>query len=175
MDPHKIAITGFMCSGKTTVARVLGQLLRRDVIDLDEAIVSSEGRKAADIIEHDGERAFREIEARVLATLVSRPDACVISLGGGTWTAEANRRLLAESGYSTVWLDAPFELCWKRIKADVGTRPLANSYEVAKQLYLDRLNVYELSQFRYAVTEVNNSEAIARGIAALVFRDGDNS
>lgn len=175
MNQQKIAITGFMCSGKTTVARALGQLLGWNVIDLDEAILKSEGRKAAQIIEQDGVDAFRETETRVLAIELSREAASVISLGGGTWTVEQNRTLLAEHGYSTVLLDAPFELCWKRIKEDAGTRPLAESYEVARQLYQDRLNVYELAQFRYAVTAGETSEEIARNIAALVFRDHENS
>lgn len=169
MLPQKIAITGFMCSGKTTAARALGQLLDCEVNDLDEAIVASEDRKVADIIEHDGEQAFREIETRILATLLSREAGSVISLGGGTWAVEENRRLLAEHGYRSVWLDAPFELCWKRIEEDAGTRPLADSYEVAKQLYQHRLKVYKLSHFRYAVTGVNTSEEMASSIAALVF------
>ena len=164
-----------MCSGKTTVARALGQLLRRKVIDLDEAILGSEGRKASDIIEQDGVDAFRETETRVLAIELSLVAAPFISLGGGTWTVTENRRLLAEHGYTTVWLDAPFELCWKRIEQDAGTRPLADSYEIAKQLYRDRLNVYGLSQVRYAVTGVDTPEEIARGIAALVFADRQNS
>jgi shikimate kinase len=175
LNPQKIAITGFMCSGKTTVARALGQLLGGNVIDLDEAILRCEGRSAAHIIDHDGLDAFRETETRVLAIELVQGAESVISLGGGTWTVEQNRRLLSEHGYSTVWLDAPFELCWKRIEEDAGARPLAGSYEVAKQLYQDRLHVYELAQFRYAVTGVETSERIARSITALVFRDRENS
>ena len=175
MYPQKIAITGFMCSGKTTVARALGQLLGCRVIDLDEAIVVSEGRNPANMIECDGENAFRETETRVLATLLSNDPGSVISLGGGTWTVEGNRRLLAEHVYRTVWLDAPFELCWKRIEEDAATRPLAGSHAIAKQLYQDRLNVYGLSHYRCAITGVDTSEEIAKEIAALVLRDGENS
>ncbi len=175
MYPPKIAITGFMCSGKTTVARALGQLLGCDVIDLDEAIEVSEGRKVADMIALDGVDAFRETETRVLATLLSNALDSAISLGGGTWTVEGNRRLLAEHGYRTVWLDAPFELCWRRIAGDAETRPLAGSYADAKQLYQERLDVYAMSDFRCAITEEDTSAQIAKRIAALVSRDREDS
>lgn len=170
-----IAITGFMCSGKTTVARALAPLLHCEMVDLDESITASQQRTPQEIIEMDGEERFRETETRVLAELISNTPAQMIALGGGTWTIERNRALLAEHGYLTVWLDAPFELCWRRIEASVEQRPLARSYEAAKQRYLERLEIYQFADYRVEVSESETAEHIANGIAALVLRGGANS
>ena len=175
MSSIKIALTGFMCSGKTTVARAVGQLLRCTVLDLDEAIVESERRSAAEIIERDGEDAFRDTETRVLARLLSRDTASIISLGGGTWTKEENRKLLADHGYVTVWLDVSFEVCWKRIKHDGKSRPLARSCGAAKQLYENRRSVYASAGFRISIAAAETAEDIASKITALVLRDVENS
>ncbi|MBA3569272.1 MAG: hypothetical protein H0W28_07985 [Pyrinomonadaceae bacterium] len=38
--------------------------------------------------------------------------AGVIALGGGAWTLPGNRNLIASASGTSVWLDAPFNLCW---------------------------------------------------------------
>ena len=173
MYSSKIAITGFMCSGKTTVARALAQLLGCAASDLDEAIVLSDGRSVAGIIEQDGENAFRETETRVLGTMLSNNSDSVVSLGGGTWTVPENRRLLVEGGYRTVWLDARFELCWKRIQAS-GNRPLARSYDAARKRFDTRAPIYALADYRVVIKENEEVEETARRVA-LVLRDRENS
>ncbi|HKO98005.1 MAG TPA: shikimate kinase [Pyrinomonadaceae bacterium] len=171
----RIAITGFMCVGKTTVAQALGQLLGCKVVDLDAAILESEGRNAAEIIRIDGEDAFRETESRVLTDLLSDELGLVISLGGGTWIIERNRKVLEEHRYLTVWLDAPLDLCWKRIEGSAGQRPLASSYLAVQQLFEARRHVYESADIRVPVTEAETPDDTANRIAALVLRDGSNS
>jgi len=59
---HHIIITGFMGSGKTTVARALAHILKRELVDLDQVIAEQEGRTAQEIIDQDGEATFRVIE-----------------------------------------------------------------------------------------------------------------
>ena len=61
-----IVITGFMGSGKTTVARRLARILGRELMDVDHVIAGEEGRTAKDIIEQDGEEPFREVESSIL-------------------------------------------------------------------------------------------------------------
>jgi shikimate kinase len=165
---HFIVITGFMGSGKTTVARALANLLGCDSLDLDESIAQGEQRSPKEIIEHDGEDKFREIETRALSELLKRDAAGVVALGGGTWTIPANRKLLTDRGAIAIWLDAPFELCWNRIEAGGPKRPLAPSHEVAKSRYRARLVVYALADFRVAVTDSESADEIAQRIAALI-------
>jgi shikimate kinase len=140
-----IVIAGFMGSGKTTVAKAVAQLLDCVAVDLDEFIEHNEHRSAKVIINEDGEERFREIETHHLRNLLGLGPRQVIALGGGAWIPERNRELIRAQGSLTVWLDAPFELCWQRIAASAGERPLAPSMQQAQLLYEQRRSIYELA------------------------------
>lgn len=152
-----------MGSGKSTVASVLAQLLNCEWIDLDEIIKQDEGRSAGQIIEEDGERSFRQIETRALSKVVKDPTAQVVALGGGAWLSDGNRKLISDQGATSVWLDAPFSLCWKRILA--GTmRPLARSETEALNLFTQRRSSYELADVCVQLTEHKSAEEAAAEI-----------
>ena len=146
---RRIVIVGFMGCGKTTVAQALARQLGCDSIDLDSFISEREGRSPAEIIEQDGEPAFRTIETRAVHDVLGQNHPRVIALGGGAWTIEANRALVAQHDCLSVWLDAPFELCWERIISSANTiRPMAPDRESAQKLYEARRESYELAQLR---------------------------
>jgi shikimate kinase len=174
INQRLIVIAGFMGSGKTTVARALASLLGCEAFDLDESIARAEQRSPKEIIEQDGEDKFREIETCTLSELLKRQAAGVVALGGGTWTIPANRKLLAERSAITIWLDAPFELCWNRIEASRQRRPLAPSEEAARKRYQQRLDVYGLADHRIEINVNDSAEEIAK-TAASILRDGGNS
>lgn len=162
---NKIIITGFMGSGKSSVAKALADRLSYQMIDLDEVILSAEGRSPAEIIQEDGEARFRELEERALARSMADADKQVLALGGGTWVSKANRDQIRERGAICVWLDAPFDLCWKRIAAAADRRPLAPNEATAFKLFSERTSCYELADVRVAVTEHQSAEEIAAEIA----------
>ena len=168
-----IVITGFMGAGKTTVAAALARLLRRPLVDLDRFIAAREGRSARQIIDEDGEQKFREVESRALRSALDEGSApAVIALGGGAWTISANRALVAERRSLTVWLDAPFELCWHRIARAPEARPLARDPAGARRLYDERRAFYDQAMLRVEVTEGKTTEAIAAEIADQLPRLG---
>ena len=175
MRKEHIVITGFMGAGKTTVAFELGRLLGCEVVDLDEAVQRREHRQPKEIIEQDGEAVFRNIETRVLREVLQETPAGVIALGGGTWTISENRRLLNEHASFSVWLDIPFESCWKRIEAGEQVRPLAISRDIAKSRYDERLSVYRLVDCRVEIIEEESPEEVARRIAAIILQTEDHS
>jgi shikimate kinase len=144
---RRFIILGFMGCGKTTVATDLARQLECKFIDLDSFITESQGRSPAEIIEQDGEPAFRQIESLALTEVLKDHNARVIALGGGTWAIPANRTLIALYDCLTVWLDAPFETCWQRI-IDRGktVRPLAPDRETAKARYDLRRDDYALAE-----------------------------
>lgn len=159
-----IIITGFMGAGKTSVAAALARKLDCPMIDLDNFISEREGRAASVIIEEDGEARFREIESAALRDVLEKNSARVIALGGGAWTIFANRALIQQHSGLTIWLDAPFELCWQRIENGSGPRPLARDSGSAHTLYDARRPLYQMAALRVEIDEDKSAELIAAEI-----------
>jgi shikimate kinase len=169
MTNQQIVIIGFMGTGKTTVAFELARQLNCCAIDLDELITQDEKRNPREIILQDGEDAFRNIETKTLRTILREGSARVVAVGGGAWTIGENRKMIAEHRAFTIWLDAPFELCWKRIDAGREVRPLARSRELTEKLYAERRPIYEAADARLTVNENESVAEIATRVASLVF------
>lgn len=154
-----IVILGFMASGKTTVGEALARRLQCRFVDLDSFITEREGRSPAEIIKTDGEIAFRAVETLALRDLIQDGDEMVIALGGGTWTTPANRTLIALHECLSVWLDVPFEICWRRISENSDlVRPLAPDYETARGRYDSRRADYALAERQVTVSEADSVE-----------------
>lgn len=159
-----LCITGFMGAGKTTVARVLAGELARPFIDLDRFIHTHTHRTPQQIIDTDGEAMFRRIETENLRRVLDETGLPVVALGGGAWTIEANRALIAERGAVSVWLDASFDLCWERIHRTARTRPFARDRAAAEKLFMNRQPLYRLAALHVPVTENDDAAHIARRI-----------
>jgi shikimate kinase len=174
--PLRIIITGFMCAGKTTVARALAARLNCTWLDLDEFIAAREGRTVPAIIDADGEPRFREIETAALVAALAT-DARIIALGGGAWPGARNRALISAHDCLTIWLDAPFELCWQRIAAAESVRPLARKHDAAHARYAERRMYYQLAQHRVSAAQSVDeivAEVLMRLEQALQARNNDH-
>jgi shikimate kinase len=121
----RLALTGFMGVGKTSVARHLEQITGCRRFDLDTLIEDATGRKIAEIIDADGIDVFRAVETEALKNILERDQGCILSLGGGTWTMPANRELISTKGFTSIWLESSFDHCWFNIKFSRMERPLA--------------------------------------------------
>ena len=140
-----------MGCGKTRVARELARRLDVVMVDLDDQITKRAGRTPAQLIVEDGEPAFRAMEFDTLRHVLQIGEAKVIALGGGAWIQEANRRILDQHDCLSVWLDAPFEMCWTRISASQEDRPLGRTRDQALALFEQRRPVYELANVHIAI------------------------
>ena len=134
-----------MGSGKSKLARELSRHLNLTMIDLDDAITEREGKSPAQLIDENGESYFRSIESNVLRDLLQTSAAAIISLGGGAWIEETNRKTIAEFSCISVWLDAPFNVCWARIEDSNEDRPLGRNRDQALALYERRRPIYQLA------------------------------
>ncbi|MGI9167941.1 MAG: shikimate kinase [Pyrinomonadaceae bacterium] len=171
MKDRQIIITGFMGSGKSAVAQALARILECVALDLDYEITQREQRGPKEIIEIDGESAFREIEtqtlSKVLKEVLETDAAHVIALGGGTFTIERNREIIRTHNCHTVWLDVPFDLCWKRILSSGDERPLARNESEARSLYRERHDSYRRAELHVEASENTSADQIAEEIARL--------
>jgi shikimate kinase len=159
---RRIVIVGFMGAGKTTVARALSRLLGCDWIDLDDQITRRTGRTPQQLIDEEGEPRFREIETRALEEVLREGSARVVALGGGAWAFEANRELVARHDCFSVWLEAPFDLCWRRIaRPRENERPFARDRARARSLYDARRKLYALASHRVRVAGKSPAEIAA--------------
>src|SRR5690242_2141979 len=139
-----IVIIGFMACGKTEVARALATRLDLPLVDLDDKIATLHGRTAAQLIDDEGEPAFRAIETQTLGELLNAHKQSVIALGGGAWITDENRKLINAHRGVAVWLDTPFEVCWQRIEAAAEDRPLGRTRSEAEERFHQRRPIYEL-------------------------------
>lgn len=152
------------------MAQALARLLNCNMVDVDQLIADAEKRSPKEIIQQDGEEAFREVETKhLLKALGVGPDQ-VIALGGGAWIMQRNRRVIAAHQGFTVWLDAPFALCWERISTSNIGRPLAPNRELAQKLYDERRQFYELALFHLTADGKVDVDGLASMIAAAASR-----
>lgn len=114
MKTSLIYLTGFMCSGKTTIGSILANTLGRDFIDLDKEIHLTTGKSPAEIITGSGEKHFREIEAEVLRSLSTKENT-VVSLGGGTIANDENLNVLKNSGV-IIFLQVSPDIIYQRLQ-----------------------------------------------------------
>ncbi|HEV7843227.1 MAG TPA: shikimate kinase [Pyrinomonadaceae bacterium] len=161
---RRIVITGFMGAGKTTVAKALAAHFNCRMIDLDYIITERERRSVPALISEEGEDRFREAEHSALRVVLGMNRARVIALGGGAWMLAENRALITGHDCFTVWLDAPFKLCWQRIVESEAVRPLARDMETARELYDERRSVYALAELRIEAGAERSAEALAAEI-----------
>lgn len=142
-----IYLIGFMGSGKSTVAAVLGLLLQRPVVDLDMLIVTRSRRSIATLFRDQGEAHFRQLETEALRSL-SAATACIVATGGGIVGSAENWRLMRENGV-IVYLQARWETLQPRLQRS-DERPLANpeqGWDAAYLLLQQRLPLYAQADF----------------------------
>jgi shikimate kinase len=171
MDKNKkrIVLTGFMGVGKSTVARHLSYLAKEKKIDLDDFLEREAKRKIPEIIETDGLDFFRQVETNSLRKILHETEARIISLGGGAWTTEENRKMIQDSGCITVWLESTFDHCWRNISFSKRTRPLAKNKKQAEKLFREREKIYCLADWHFVINPGHNSFEVAKQIAKEIF------
>lgn len=155
-----IFLCGFMGAGKSSIGKALAQELGWPLLDTD-ALIEEEYGPIPQIFAEKGESYFRQLEAQLAKKLASTEKA-VISTGGGFVLSEAVQDALKDS--CVVYLDVPFEDCWKRIRH--SDRPLvkSNSKEQLHQLFLKRQELY----CKVARFSADNSGDIAKTVAEIL-------
>lgn len=118
-------------TGKTTIGEILSRNLKLPFIDLDRVIESKAGMSIPQIMEGQGESAFRDLESAALREVCSPLPLgeglgvmdCIIALGGGALLRDENRQL-AEGNGKIVLLIAELDTLLARLNEDSNKRPL---------------------------------------------------
>jgi len=82
LEEKNIVLFGFMGTGKTAIARCLGDRLNCSVVEMDDLIEAREEMSISRIFTEKGERYFRQCE-RELVIELSREGGKIIATGGG--------------------------------------------------------------------------------------------
>jgi len=129
--PPCLILTGFMGTGKSSIAPILARRLAWSYIDSDEVLVARAGKSIAAIFASEGEAKFRQREREVIAYIAHHRPRCplsgqtlpaVIATGGGVLTDEANYRALREAGV-IICLTARPEIIARRVERTKARRP----------------------------------------------------
>jgi shikimate kinase/3-dehydroquinate synthase len=134
-----IYLVGFSGSGKSTIARLIGEKLDWPACDLDDLIVQRVGLTIPEIFQREGEDGFRSREAEALRDASSN-DSFVVATGGGTVVRSENRAFMTRKGW-IICLDAQPQTVLTRIQ-----RQLKRAEVNAIRPLLDA--VYPLDQIR---------------------------
>ncbi|MBI2757196.1 MAG: 3-dehydroquinate synthase [Chloroflexi bacterium] len=109
-------------TGKSTIGKILADNLKLPFIDLDHVIENNAGMSVSQIMEQQGETAFRDLETAALKNLSNEKES-VIALGGGALLRDENRVFTEKHG-KVILLMAELKTLLERLNTQSGNRPL---------------------------------------------------
>lgn len=168
MGDRHVVLIGMMGAGKTTVGSRLARALERPFIDSDVQVEQRTSRTVREIFESDGEAAYRQIEAEVLAEALFSEEPAVIAAAGGTILDPNNRRRMRECG-TVVFLDAdPGDLLGRVGGQD--HRPLLRDDPAGVLRHMDEVRrpLYEETADHVIDVSVLGPDQVVKAILAVV-------
>jgi shikimate kinase len=160
---HNLALIGFMGTGKSSVGRIVADLMHFTYLDTDQVIEFRAHKSITEIFKQEGEPAFREWEKHVVEELKLRQKT-VISTGGGLPANEANLASL-KSHALVVCLWALPETILERVRGH-DHRPLLDEADPLAKVR-ELLAVRE-PYYRRADVLVNTERRSVREVAVQV-------
>ncbi len=133
-EMENIVLIGMPGCGKSTVAKALGALEHKKVIDADDEIITAAGMSIPSIFSKFGEDGFRKVETQVLARLGTQ-SGLIIATGGGCVTRAQNYSHLHQNG-TIIYLTRQLE------KLPTSGRPLSQQADLS-EMFQCRNPLYE--------------------------------
>jgi shikimate dehydrogenase len=122
-------------SGKTTVGKIVAQKTGRDLIDLDDEIVSKIGCEIAEFFKSHTENEFRNEETSITKA-ISKRNGIVIATGGGCILRSENVNALRQNG-RLYFLNRSLASL-----TPTDSRPLSSKMRDLEELYYKRYPIY---------------------------------
>jgi shikimate kinase len=170
LQKEKVILTGYRATGKTSIGKILADLLGFDFIDTDLVIEKRQGESITDMVSRGGWDMFRRKEEDILLELVRRNNI-VIATGGGSVMHEKAWEKLRKNALS-VWLTVDIKTICQRLSADSNTddqRPALTEMGTMDEISMvlsERQPLYEKSSDLTINTEGKTPEEVAEIIAA---------
>lgn len=134
-----LVLVGMPGSGKSTVGVLLAKRLGLGFVDGDLLIQQHTGQTLQEIVDNDGNQAFRAIEEEVLLKL--EVEQHVISTGGSAVYSTKAMAHLKKNGV-VVFLDIPLDLVIKRL-GDFSARGISRRPDQSLEaLFEERFELY---------------------------------
>ena len=165
---EKVILTGYRATGKTSIGRVLADMLGFDFLDTDLAIEKRQGESIAEMVGRGGWDLFRRKEEDMLLELARRKNI-VIATGGGSVMHENAWKKLRKNGFS-VWLTVDLKTICQRLAADSNSddqRPPLTEMGTMDEISMvlsERIPLYEKSSDLTINTEGKTPEEVAEAI-----------
>ena len=168
MLKKNIFITGFMGTGKSTVAKHLASQLNYSFVDMDQLIEQQRGESVIDIFQQHGEHYFRKLEKALLKNII-RKDSQVVATGGGALMDDSNYELCQRNGM-VILLQAHPKVIYERLKTDQGRPLLSGEDKLAdiNRLLQQRNKKYGRIYYQIDTSYLRIQEVVTR-IMALLF------
>ncbi len=160
-EAQNIFLVGPMGAGKTTIGKVLAEILDVEFFDSDKEIEESTGADIPWIFDVEGEAGFREREVRMIDTL-TRKKGIVLATGGGAVMAKKNRKRLHKRG-TVVYLRATLAQQIERTSRDKN-RPLLQTDD-PKQTIRDLMELRDPLYQEVADIVVDTNRRSARAVS----------
>ena len=167
----RLILLGYMGSGKSSIGKILSEMLQIPLMDLDDHIVSHEKMNIKDIFKKKGEIYFRRKETEYLSELLLHKDNFILSVGGGT-PCYGNNIHLINSHSKSFYLKASINTIYDRVSNEINKskRPLISEIKnndlkefIAKHLF-ERSSYYEKANFTI-ITDHKTQKEVAEEIS----------
>lgn len=164
-----IILIGYRGTGKSTVAKILGQRLERTVISTDEEIVKEVGQSIPQIVEKFGWDHFRDLETQMCKKLQNQNDL-IIDTGGGLILKQENANILKANG-TIFWLTAEVSTIVKRISGDTQRPSLSGTktfVEEIEDILQERTPKYQAAADHAIPADQSTPHKLADAILSLI-------
>ena len=164
----KLFLLGFMGSGKSKLGKKLASQLSVPFFDLDDEVEKSAAKSITELFQESGEEAFRLLESEVLANIIAKNEAFVISTGGGTPCFNDNMELMNQSG-KTIYLNVDSTILYGRLKTAKEKRPLiANLSDTELKDFIEDSLLKRNTFYSQAALIASESNLTAKKILDLI-------
>jgi len=165
---EKIILTGYRATGKSSIGKILADLLGFGFIDTDETIEKRQGETIVEMVDRGGWDLFRRKEQDMILELVPSRNKVIATGGGSVMHEKAWAKLRTNA--LVVWLTADVKTICQRLAADSETddqRPALTEMGTMDEIAMvlsQRQPLYEKSSDLTVNTEGKTPEEVAEVI-----------